>query len=79
MFCAKSETWRMPNPTVEKPTAKIKTVNIRAILVLGIIVAGRRVSCAAWEIDSSPTNEIMARLDPYMNLLIGSVCNASVH
>ena len=44
----------------------MKTVKIKVSDVRGMMVAGRRVSWAACEIDSSPTNEIIASDDPYM-------------
>jgi hypothetical protein len=52
---------------VENAKAKMNTVKIKVMEVRGMIVAGLLVSWAAWEIDSSPTNEIMAREEPYMN------------
>src|SRR5262249_47036572 len=55
-----------PNVSVEKASAKMNTVKISVSEVRGMIVAGRRVSCAACEMDSSPTNEIIASEEPYM-------------
>jgi hypothetical protein len=57
----------MPRPIVEKAMAKMKTVKINVIEVRGMIVAGLLVSWAAWDIDSSPTKEMIAREEPYMN------------
>ena len=42
----------------------MNTVKISVIEVRGMMVAGRRVSCAACEIDSSPTNEMIASDEP---------------
>src|SRR5215472_10880523 len=55
-----------PLARVENATAKINTVKIRVSDVRGTIVAGRRVSWAACEIDSRPTKEMIAREEPYM-------------
>ena len=52
--------------SVEKATAKMNTVKIRLMEVRGTMVAGRRVSWAACEMDSSPTKEMMASEEPYM-------------
>ena len=50
----------MPSAKFEYASAKIKIVKISAIEVRGMIEAGRCVSCAACEIDSKPTNEMIA-------------------
>jgi hypothetical protein len=52
---------------VENAMAKMKTVKIKVMEVRGMIVAGLLVSCAACEIDSNPTKEIIANEDPYIN------------
>ena len=49
-----------PSARFEYASAKIKIVRINAIDVRGMTEAGRWVSCAACEIDSSPTNETIA-------------------
>jgi hypothetical protein len=62
---------------VENANAKMKTVKIKVIEVRGMIVAGLLVSWAAWEIDSSPTKEMIANEEPYINSFI--VGNCVVH
>lgn len=68
MCAAKSCQVNTPNPIVENETAKMKTVKIKVKEVRGITVAGLLVSCAAWDMDSKPTKEMMAKEDPYMKL-----------
>jgi len=62
---------------VEKAKAKMNTVKIKVMEVRGMIVAGLLVSWAAWEIDSNPTKEMMAKDDPYINSFV--VGNCVVH
>ncbi len=50
----------MPSARCEYASAKIRIVKINAMEVLGMIEAGRCVSSAACEIDSRPTNEMIA-------------------
>src|SRR5581483_5039851 len=75
MLCASSATGSLmlalnachgstPRPSVENAMAKMNTVKMSVIDVRGMIVAGRRVSCAACEIDSRPTNEMIASDEP---------------
>ena len=68
--CGNSCHGKIPRPMVEKAKAKMNTVKIKVIEVRGMIVAGLLVSWAAWEIDSKPTKEMMAREEPYINSFI---------
>src|SRR5579872_4588399 len=56
----------MPSARFEYDSAKIKIVRIKATDVRGMIDAGRWVSSAACEIDSSPTKETIASDVPFM-------------
>ena len=58
----------MPSAKLEYDRAKIRIVRIRLIDVRGITLAGRCVSWAACEIDSSPTNEMIASETPFIRL-----------
>ena len=58
----------MPSARFEYASAKIKIVRIRPIDVRGMIADGRCVSSAACEIDSSPTNEMMASETPCISM-----------
>jgi hypothetical protein len=65
MRAAASDSQRsMPSDSDEKPTANRNTVNTSVTAVRGMIVAGRRVSCAACDMDSRPTKASIARDAP---------------
>ena len=52
---------------LEYANAKMRMVRINPIEVRGITEAGRCVSCAACEIDSKPTKEMMASDTPFIS------------
>ena len=58
----------MPSARFEYASAKIRIVRISAIDVRGMIDDGRCVSSAACEIDSRPTNEMIASEIPFIKL-----------
>src|SRR5580658_6724976 len=58
----------MPSAKLEYASAKIRIVRISASDVRGMIDDGRCVSSAACEIDSSPTNEMIASEMPFIRL-----------
>ena len=63
-LCGPGPRGSMPAASTEKASAKRRTERISPIEVLGMMVAGRRVSWATCEMDSSPTKEMMASDEP---------------
>ena len=57
----------IPVARMENESAKIRTLRTSPIVVRGMMVAGRRVSWATCEIDSRPTNEMIASDVPNAN------------
>src|SRR5579864_155639 len=63
-LCDPGPSGNIPAASTEKAIANSKTERMRPIEVRGMMVAGRRVSWATCEIDSSPTKEMMASDEP---------------
>src|SRR6202023_1280790 len=66
-LCGPWPSGNIPAARIENAIAKRRTERMRPIDVRGMMVAGRRVSCATCEMDSRPTNEMMASEEPSAN------------